>query len=82
VALVGVLPAPGQWVTRDHRWQFHGSWHWAVPREVPQAFRESNGFDLGHAPRAGRLLPTQDPDQVERARLEVVEFICSSPAGL
>lgn len=78
--LTTVLPAAGQWVTRDHRWPPRGSWNWAVPRELPQLFREFNGIDFGHAHLAETLLRTQDPEPVERARLEVLDFIFSSPA--
>ena len=73
-------PADAQWVTRDHRWQPRGPWNWAVARELPQLFREFNGIDFGHAHLAETLLRTQDPDQVERARLEVLDFIFSAPA--
>src|SRR5262249_347221 len=74
------LAADAQWVTRDHRWQPRGPWNWAVPRELPQLFREFNGIDFGHAHLAETLLRTQEPEQVERARLEVLDFIFSSPA--
>lgn len=75
-----VLPAAAQWVTRDHRWPPRGPWNWALSRELPQLFREFNGIDFGHAHLAETLLRTQDPDAVEQARLEVLEFIFSSPA--
>lgn len=78
--LAAVLPAAGQWVTRDHRWQPRGPWNWALPRELPQLYREFNGIDFGHAHLAETLLRTQDPDRVERARVEVLDFIFSSPA--
>jgi len=78
--LAAVFPAGGQWVTRDHRWQPRGPWNWAVPRELPQLFREFNGIDFGHAHLAETLLRTQDPQRVEQARLEVLDFIFSSPA--
>ena len=54
--LTAALPATGQWVTRDHRWQPRGPWNWAVPRELPQLYREFNGIDFGHRdtpPNAG-----------------------------
>jgi len=51
-----------------------------VPRELPQLFREFNGIDFGHAHLAETLLRTQDPQRVEQARLEVLDFIFSSPA--
>src|SRR5207302_8806114 len=38
------------------------------------------GIDFGHASLAVTLLPTQDPQEVERARLEVLDFIFSSPS--
>jgi hypothetical protein len=78
--LVGVLPAQGQWVTRDHRWQDRSRANWALPRELPALYREFNGIDFGHAHLAETLLRTQDPHRVEQARLEVLEFIFSSPS--
>lgn len=69
-----------QWVTRDHRWQPRGPWKWMVMRELPQLYREFNGIDFGHAHLAETLLHTQDPRAVEKARLEVLNFIFSSPA--
>jgi len=68
-----------QWVTRDHRWQPRGPWKWAVPRELPQLYREFKGIDFGHAHLAETLLRTRDPEAVEKARLEVLDFIFSSP---
>ncbi|MGH7265829.1 MAG: hypothetical protein ACREMB_13420, partial [Candidatus Rokuibacteriota bacterium] len=79
-ALSLTLPADGQWVTRDHRWPPRGPWTRAVQRELPQLYREFNGIDFGHAHLAETLLQTQDPERVERARLEVLDFIFSSPA--
>ncbi len=79
-------PAPrgvalgSQWVTRDHRWQPRGPWKWAVMRDLPQLYRELNGIDFGHAHLAETLLQTQDPRRVEKARIEVLAFIASSPA--
>ncbi len=70
---------PSVWTTRDHRWQPRGPWLWAVPRELPQLFTEFNGIDFGHAHLAETLIRTQDPERVERARLEVLDFIFSSP---
>jgi hypothetical protein len=72
--------AGGQWVTRDHRWPTRGPWMWALPRELPELYREFNGIDFGHAHIAETLLRTQDLDEVERARLEVLDFIFSRPA--
>jgi diadenosine tetraphosphatase ApaH/serine/threonine PP2A family protein phosphatase len=77
---VGALPAQGQWVTRDHRWQDRSRANWALPRELPELYREFNGIDFGHAHLAETLLRTQDPHQVEQARLEVLEFIFSAPS--
>jgi mono/diheme cytochrome c family protein len=68
-----------QWTTRDHRWQPRGPWKWAVMRELPELYREFNGIDFGHAHLAETLLRTQDPHEVEQARLEVLAFISSSP---
>ncbi|MGH7792040.1 MAG: hypothetical protein ACREOB_06955, partial [Thermodesulfobacteriota bacterium] len=70
----------GEWVTRDHRWQLRGPWNWTLSRELPQLFREFNGIDFGHAHIAETLLSTQDQLQVEKARLEVLDFIFSSPS--
>ncbi|MBI1733999.1 MAG: hypothetical protein HYR51_02390 [Candidatus Rokubacteria bacterium] len=72
--------ALGQWVTRDHRWPPRGPWNQALPRELPQLFREFNGIDFGHSHLAQTLLETQDPERVERARLEILDFIFSSPS--
>jgi mono/diheme cytochrome c family protein len=69
-----------QWVTRDHRWLPRGPWNRALQRELPQLYREFNGIDFGHAHIAETLLRTRDPQAVERARLEVLDFIFSSPA--
>ena len=68
-----------QWVTRDHRWQPRGPWKWAVMRELPQLYREFNGIDFGHAHLAETLLRTQNPHEVETARLEVLAFIFNAP---
>lgn len=73
------VPAASQWVTRDHRWPPRGPWNWALSRELPQLFREFNGIDFGHAHLAETLLDTQDPQRVEQARVEVLDFIFSSP---
>jgi mono/diheme cytochrome c family protein len=68
------------WVTRDHRWQPRGPWKYAVMRDLPQLYREFNGIDFGHAHLAETLLRTQEPNRIETARLEVLDFIFSSPA--
>ncbi|HXG03852.1 MAG TPA: hypothetical protein VNO23_10645 [Candidatus Binatia bacterium] len=73
-------PVVAQWVTRDHRWPPRGPWNWTLPRELPQLYPEFNGIDFGHAHLAETLLTTQDPERVERARREILEFIFSSPA--
>jgi hypothetical protein len=82
IGAVGVRPsaAMAQWVTRDHRWPPRGPWTYALPRELPQLYREFNGIDFGHAHLAETLLHTQDPERVERARVEILDFIFSSPA--
>src|SRR5712692_5477182 len=77
--IAGVITAAAQWVTRDERWPMRGPWLWAVYRELPQFYRELNGIDFGHAYLAETLLHTQDPQQVEQARLEVLDFIFSAP---
>ncbi|MBI4381108.1 MAG: cytochrome c [candidate division NC10 bacterium] len=69
-----------QWVTRDHRWQPRGPWKWAVQQELTQLYREFNGIDFGHAHLGETLLKTQDSEKIEKARLEVLDFIFSSPA--
>jgi hypothetical protein len=68
-----------QWVTRDERWPMRGPWLWAVYKELPQFYRELNGIDFGHAYLAETLLHTQDPQQVEQARQDVLDFIFSAP---
>jgi hypothetical protein len=69
-----------QWVTRGDRWYPRGPWMWAMTRELPHFRRESNGIDFGHAHLAETLLRTQNPQAVEKARLEVLDFIFSWPA--
>ncbi len=76
---IGVLSASAQWVTRDERWPIRGLWMWAVYYELPKFYRELNGIDFGHAFLAETLLQTQNPEQVEQARRQVLEFIFSSP---
>ncbi|MFZ5997287.1 MAG: hypothetical protein ACOYW7_07360 [Nitrospirota bacterium] len=80
VVLTGIVPVLGQWTTRDHRWAPRGPWTWALQRELPQLYREFNGIDFGHAHLAETLLNTQDALKVEKARLEVLDFIFSSPS--
>lgn len=77
---MAVSAASGQWVQRDHRWPTRGPWMWAIPRELPQLYREFNGIDFGHAHLAQTLLTTLDEAKVERARSEVLDFIFSSPS--
>jgi mono/diheme cytochrome c family protein len=67
------------WVTRDHRAQPRGPWRYAIQKDLPQLYREFNGIDFGHAHLGETLLKTQDPERVERARLEILDFIVSSP---
>ena len=80
VLITGIVSALGQWVTRDERWPPRGPWLWAVYRELPQFYSELNGIDFGHAYLAETLLHTQDPQQVERARQDVLDFIFSAPS--
>jgi hypothetical protein len=68
------------WVTRDHRAQPRGPWRDAVKRDLSQLYREFNGIDFGHAHLAETLLKTQQAEQIEQARLEVLNFIFSSPS--
>lgn len=77
--VIGSLPAHGQFVSRDYRWPTRGPWMWAVPRELPKLYREFNGIDFGHAHLAQTLLRTEDQGEVEKARVEVLDFIFSSP---
>lgn len=76
--LAGSVTATG-WVDRDHRWPTRGPWMWALQKNLPALTVEFNGIDFGHAHLAETLLKTQDPQRVERARLEVLEFIFSEP---
>ena len=69
----------GEWVARDHRAQPRGPWRYAIQRELPQLYREFNGIDFGHAHLGETLLKTQDAERIEQARLEVLDFIFSSP---
>lgn len=80
-ALILVATAAGmaQVVTRDKRWPTRGPWMWELPRQLPELYREFNGIDFGHAHVGETLLKTQEPAEVERARLEVLDFIFSSP---
>jgi hypothetical protein len=80
VFTMSIFSAKGEWVTRDKRWHPRGPWNWSLPREHPQLFREFNGIDFGHAHIAETLLNTQDQQKVEQARLEVLDFIFSSPS--
>jgi hypothetical protein len=79
LALVLIGCAQGDWVTRDKRWPPRGSWNWAVRDELPDLWVEFNGIDFGHAHLAETLLSTQEPEAVERARLEVLVFIFGKP---
>lgn len=80
VAAMAGQPVLAQWVTRGERWYPRGPWMWATARELPQFQREANGIDFGHAHLAETLLKTQDPQEVETARREVLDFIFSWPA--
>lgn len=78
-ALALAAPGEAQWTARDKRWPPRGPWMWALAAELPQLYREFNGIDFGHAHLAETLLHTQDAAEVEKARLEVLDFIFSSP---
>jgi hypothetical protein len=82
LALLVGLPASvhGQFATRDKRWPPRGPWMWALPRELPELYREFNGIDFGHSHIAETLLRTDDPQEVEQARLEILRFIFRSPS--
>lgn len=67
------------WTQRDERWQPRGPWKWSIRDRQPELWVEFNGIDFGHAHLAETLLHTQDDREVERARLEVLEFIFSAP---
>ena len=82
VLLIALACAPLAWsrfVKRDHRWPFRGPWMFRLQKELPQLSNEFNGIDFGHAHLAETLIATQEPVRVERARLQVLEFIFSSP---
>ena len=80
VLLLTTLIASAQFATRGARWPVRGPWLWALYSELPQLYREFNGIDFGHAHLGETLIQTQDPQKVERARLDVLDFIFSSPA--
>jgi hypothetical protein len=77
--LVGVSSGNAQFATRDKRWPTRGPWMWELPRRLSELYWEFNGIDFGHAHIGETLLRTQDADAVERARLEVLDFIFSAP---
>ncbi len=77
--LAGCHPGEGQWVERDKRWPPPGPWRWAVRDRLPELNTEFNGIDFGHAHLAETLIRTQDPDEIEQARQEVLAFIWSAP---
>ncbi|HKY31593.1 MAG TPA: hypothetical protein VJV23_03570 [Candidatus Polarisedimenticolia bacterium] len=80
VALIGAASSlSAQWTRRDERFGPRGPWRGAVGRELPHFQREANGIDFGHAHLAETLLRTRDSEAVERARLEVLDFIFSWP---
>lgn len=83
VVLGAFLPgdASAQWVTRDQRWLLpRGPWNWAMSRALPEFYREQNGIAFGHAHLAETLLESQDAEKAEAARLEILDFIFSSPS--
>lgn len=72
--------ARAQWVTRDQRWiQPRGPWNRDMMRALPEFYREQNGIAFGHAHLAETLIHTQDAKEAEKARLEILDFIFSSP---
>lgn len=77
--MLASIPAWSQWVARDKRWPPRGPWMWSLEHELPQLYREFNGIDFGHAHIAETLLRTRDSQLVEKARLQVLDFIFSSP---
>jgi hypothetical protein len=77
---IDVPPSQAQWATRDARFHVRGPWNWTLQRELNDLYREFNGIDFGHAHLAETLLKTLDDDAVERARLEVLDFIFSKPS--
>ena len=84
LALVSALAGSGcgadtAWVQRDERWMPRGPWNWAVRDRLPSLWAEFNGIDFGHARLAETLLRTQEPEEIEKARREVVDFIFSAP---
>jgi hypothetical protein len=80
LAFVAAAPASAQWTARNERFHMRGPWNWSLNRELNQLYREFNGIDFGHAHLAETLLHTQDPDAIEKARLEVLDFIFSEPS--
>lgn len=70
---------PGQWATRDERFHLRGPWNWSLQRELNDLYIEFNGIDFGHAHLAETLLKTQNQDEVEQARVKVLDFIFSRP---
>ena len=79
VAHPELIERPASWITRDHRRAPRGPWNWAVERRLPELFREFNGIDFGHAHLGETLLQTDDPARIERARLDIVDFIFGGP---
>ncbi len=49
VLLALPLSNEAQFATRNKRWPLRGPGMWAVPRELPQLYREFDGIDFGHA---------------------------------
>ena len=71
--------AQAQFTSRDKRWPTRGPWMWELSRELPKLNWEFNGIDFGHAHLGETLLKTQDDAEVERARVEVLDFIFTAP---
>jgi len=67
------------WVARNKRWPPRGPWMWSVRDRLPQLNVEFNGIDFGHAHLAETLLKTLKESEVERGRIEVLDFIFSKP---
>jgi hypothetical protein len=80
VALVFSHAGYAQWTTRDERFHLRGPWNWSLQRELRDLYVEFNGIDFGHAHLAETLLKTQDQKPVEKARVEVLDFIFSEPS--
>lgn len=80
LVVLGLWVGPASAVRRDGRWPTRGPWMFKMAKELPQLGREFNGIDFGHAHLGETLIETQDEARLEKARLEVLDFIFSSPA--